>query len=195
MLDLAPAAQRLAAVVGQIGDDQLAAPTPCEKYQVSGLVAHVLGLAVAFRLAAVKDPAASADPPSEDPDPTAVLPEGWREELARRLDALVAAWREPAAWHGQTEVGGVSLPAEQAGVVALQELVVHGWDLATATGQHYDLDENTLRKVFVALDGSVDENGTPGLFAPPVPVPMDAPLLDRTIALTGRDPKWRPAQR
>ena len=36
-------------------------------------------------------------------------------------------------------------------------------------------------------------NGTGGLFGPPVSVPDDAPLLDRLLGLTGRDPAWRPA--
>jgi hypothetical protein len=32
--------------------------------------------------------------------------------------------------------------------------------------------------------------GSPGLFGPPAIVPDNAPLLDRLIGLTGRDPAW-----
>ncbi len=38
-----------------------------------------------------------------------------------------------------TKAGGVDLPGEVAGLVALDELVVHGWDVARATGQAYDV--------------------------------------------------------
>ena len=44
-----------------------------------------------------------------------------------------------------TQAGGVDLPGEVAGLVALNELVVHGWDIATASGQDYRPDEATLR--------------------------------------------------
>jgi hypothetical protein len=30
------------------------------------------------------------------------------------------------------------------------------------------------------------------VFGPVVPVPDDAPLLDRVIGLSGRDPGWKP---
>ncbi|MGH3433085.1 MAG: TIGR03086 family metal-binding protein [Thermocrispum sp.] len=193
MHDLAPAARRLDAVVGSIGDEQLASRTPCENYRVSGLMDHVLGLTAAFRMAAEKDPGASANPPKADPSPEAELPAGWRERVGQQLDELVAAWQRPAAWEGETEAGGVTLPAPVMATVALQELVVHAWDLAKATGQPFDVDQANLEALFGFLDGAVDENGTPGLFGPPVQLPADAPLLERTIALTGRDPAWRPA--
>jgi hypothetical protein len=31
-----------------------------------------------------------------------------------------------------------------------------------------------------------------GLFGPVVPVPADAPLFDRLLGQTGRDPRWTP---
>ena len=42
-----------------------------------------------------------------------------------------------------------------------------------------------------AADRRPEPSRTPGLFGPPVPVPKDAPLLDRLLGLTGRDPAWR----
>lgn len=44
------------------------------------------------------------------------------------LTALADAWAEPAAWTGTTRVGGVDLPREVAGLVVLDEVVVHGWE-------------------------------------------------------------------
>lgn len=99
-----------------------------------------------------------------------------------------------------TRAGGVELPGEVAGAVALNELVVHGWDLARSTGQPYAAGEAELRSCEALLAPAEDgPNGSPedgsdgdSLFGPPVPVPGDAPLLDRVIALSGRRPDWRP---
>ena len=94
-----------------------------------------------------------------------------------------------------TRAGGVDLPGEVAGLVALDELVIHGWDVARASGQAYDCDSPSLAAVhgFVAaFSGLGQEAEREGLFGPEVEVPADAPLLDRVIGLTGRDPAWSP---
>jgi hypothetical protein len=46
----------------------------------------------------------------------------------------------------------------------------------------------------VCLDylGQFDPAGTEGLFGPAVPVPDDAPAIERIVALSGRDPRWSP---
>lgn len=94
-----------------------------------------------------------------------------------------------------TQAGGLELPGEVAGLVALDELVIHGWDVARARGQAYDYDPWSLDAVhgFVAqFSGPGQEAARAGLFGPVVEVPEDAPLLDRVIGLTGRDPAWSP---
>lgn len=53
-----------------------------------------------------------------------------------------------------------------------------------------ELVEAALEFVRPTAEGNPD--GTPGLFGPPVAVDDDAPLLDRLLGLTGRDPAWRP---
>ncbi|MBB4933788.1 uncharacterized protein (TIGR03086 family) [Lipingzhangella halophila] len=190
MLDLAPAARQMRALVAEIPDDQLAAPTPCEGLAVGDLLDHVMGLSLAFRLAAEKETSPASGPP---PAPSAAnLPPDWREQLAGRLEALVSAWRDPAAWEGDSAVGGLELPAEQAGMVAVDELVLHGWDLARATGQSYEADPVSVEAchAFVAQIPRDDPKAREGLFGPVVEVPDDAPLFDRTLGLSGRDPSW-----
>jgi uncharacterized protein (TIGR03086 family) len=78
--------------------------------------------------------------------------------------------------------------------VAIDEVVVHGWDVAVATGHDFACDEELLQVAygFAQAAAARDPNGTPGLFGPPVAVPDDAPLLSRLLGLTGRDPSWQP---
>ncbi|MFF1375193.1 TIGR03086 family metal-binding protein [Streptomyces sp. NPDC058308] len=193
---MGPQARLVVRIAGRITDEQLAAPTPCPDYAVRHLLGHLLGLAGAFEEAARKEFG-----PALDRNPGSVLPDvgpTWREELPKALDGMAGAWRDPAAWQGMTRAGGIDLPGEVAGLVALDELVVHGWDLARATGQEYAPDAASLEGARALLSPAAQAEpagDTPdgaGLFGTPVPVPDGAPLLDRVIGLSGRDPGWRP---
>ncbi|GGP46563.1 MULTISPECIES: TIGR03086 family metal-binding protein [Streptomyces] len=188
--DLEPAARRIAELLAPVDDGALDGPTPCPDYTVRELLGHLIGLATAFRDAARKDlgPSTATSPDAALP----VLDDDWREVLPRRLEEVAAAWRSPDAWTGMTRAGGIELPGEVAGAVALDELVIHGWDLARSTGQPYAAGEAELRSCEALLAPDEDDPDRGGIFGPPVPVPADAPLLDRVIALSGRRPNWRP---
>lgn len=189
MLDLGPAAREAAAVAAAVTDDQLIAPTPCTEYSVSDLLAHLSGLSIAFRDAALKTDG-SATP---EIAVTAGLDPQWRTSLPQRLDDLVTAWEAPEAWSGMTRAGGIDLPGEIAGVVALDEVVLHGWDLARATGRDYRCDPTTTRVIFDFTEQSAtpaEADGRDGIFGPVVEVPADAPLFDRALGYAGRDPNW-----
>jgi uncharacterized protein (TIGR03086 family) len=185
-IDLGPATGAVARVVAGVRDDQLTAPTPCAGTPVAGILDHLAGLAYAFRMAAEKTPVDGAPQPS-----AANLPTDWRTFIPAQLDALAAAWRDPAAVEGTASAGGVEMPAEVAVLVALDEVVVHGWDLAVATGQPYAVDEGTAEAALRFVDSFGDER-PPDLFGPRVPVPDDAPAFERLIGGTGRDPGWEP---
>jgi len=193
-LDLGPQARVLARLAESVSDARLADPTPCPDLAVRNLLGHLTGLAVAFRDAARKDLGATTDtsPESTVPD----IGPGWREELPKVLGELAEAWRAPQAWTGMTRAGGIDLPGEVAGAVVADELVIHGWDLARATGQEYEPDPAALQVAYGLLAASAEEpDRDAGMFGPVVPVPDDAPLLDRAVGLSGRDPGWtRPAQ-
>jgi uncharacterized protein (TIGR03086 family) len=152
---------------------------------------HVGGLAVAFAAAATKDlGSVTATRPAPD---GARLGTAWRAEIPRALTALAQAWTDPAAWEGMTQVGGVTLPGEIAGQIALDEAVLHAWDLARGTGQPYQQDPATLEACLAAMTSMYppdDLDARKGIFEPPVPVPNDAPLVDRVVAYSGRDPGW-----
>lgn len=186
--DLGPAASEMVRVAGCVRDGQLGAPTPCDGWTVRDLVGHVLGLTAAFTAAARKE-TLHGDAPDG-------LPAGWRDLLHRQADDLAQAWRRPEAWQGEAKAGGVTMPGDVMGVVALDELVLHGWDLARATGQRFDAtlaDVEACTDFAAAVSGPGQEDQRQGLYGPVVPVPDDAPALDRLLGLAGRDPGWQPA--
>jgi uncharacterized protein (TIGR03086 family) len=186
MIDLTSACQRTADVLANVSDDQLTAPTPCEKLPVDQLVAHVGGLALAFTAAARKEFG-----PLTDTAPTdgAQLEADWRTAYPARLTELARAWQDPAAWKGMSRAGGVDFPGEVGGSIALAEVVLHGWDVARAVGVSYDADAATTKALLEYL-AQFDPSGTPGMFGPAKPITDDAPAFDRILAMSGRDPGW-----
>ena len=187
MIDMTSACAGTADLVRAVGDDELAGPTPCSEMSVAALVSHLGGLAAAFTAAAAKEFCELTDTPPEVSDR---LDDGWRTSYPERLTAMAAAWNDPAAWEGMSRAGGVDFPAEVGGRIALTEVVVHGWDLARATGRPYAVDDDVLAAVLPHVTEFAAGPPVEGLFAAAVPVNDDAPLLDRVIALTGRDPAW-----
>jgi uncharacterized protein (TIGR03086 family) len=132
----------------------------------------------------------TSTPPAPD---GARLSAGWRVDIPNHVAALAQAWTDPAAWEGTTQVGGVSLPGEVAGQIALNEIVLHAWDLARAIGQPYQQDPASLEACLASLSAMYppeDLERRKGIFGPAVDVPEDAPLVDRVVAFSGRDPGW-----
>jgi uncharacterized protein (TIGR03086 family) len=195
ILDLAPAAREVSRLLDGVTDAQLADPTPCQGTPVAAMLDHLMGLSLAFSWAARKTTAVEG---GNNPPPAATaehLDPGWRALLPQRLDELAAAWRDPTAWEGMAEAGGATMPAELTGLVALDELVLHGWDLARATGQQFTCDPASAAAVLGFTSASAQQDqaaGREGLFGPVVEVPGDAAVFDRALGFAGRDPGWLP---
>ncbi|MFF8847125.1 TIGR03086 family metal-binding protein [Streptomyces sp. NPDC015127] len=186
---LRAAAERSVPVVRGIADDRLGDATPCTEYDVRHLVDHLFQVVVNFRrLAAKKDTDFSTAPDR-------VGHGDWREEFAAETEALVEAWAAPGADQGTT--GAMNMPAGLVGRMALGDLAVHAWDLARATGQkEYTPDPVVVREVLTAFAELAPTARRMGVFGEEYPLPdggAGASDLDRLLALTGRDPEWRPA--
>ncbi|QKE85009.1 TIGR03086 family metal-binding protein [Arthrobacter sp. NEB 688] len=196
MPDLRPATARVIDLLDGVGEQHLSAPTPMGP-DVTGLLHHLTGLALAFRDAAGKVQGPTTGTP---PAPVArPLPDGWRADLVGRLEELGRAWGEPSAWTGMTRAGGVDLPGEVCGLVALDEVLLHGWDLAAATGQPYAPSDAEAEAVLPIVTPPDDPERAAaerrGMFGPALPVPEGASAFERVLALAGRDPAWAPPAR
>jgi uncharacterized protein (TIGR03086 family) len=190
-VDLEPAARRLGELVARVPDDQLAQPSPCPAYTAGDLVQHIGTLARAFTAAARKAGGPLVE--GAQPGDAALLEPGWREQIPSDLLTLAAAWQEPGAWTGMTRIAGMDAPAEMVGVTVSDEIAVHGWDLAQATGQPWQVEPEILAAAMQFLDvfASPDAPAGPEVaFGPSRALPGDAPLLDRVVARAGRDLDW-----
>ena len=185
MFDLMPLTRPMTALVADVRDDQLGDPTPCEDWRVADLLAHLFQFATVFACNARGEPFPGTDG----------LPDDWRTVVPRALEELGRAWQQESAWQGRVSAGGVEMSAEDNAVVAAEELVVHAWDLARATGQDFDPDPESLGHLerFLEVFAEPIAAGT-GPYGPAVSVPADASRWERLLGAAGRDPGWRPSR-
>lgn len=163
----------------------LDAPTPCEDWDVRGLVAHLLGTTEAMRRVGAGEPLDRDDPWGTGGHD---VQEAWRDQLGDRLIAVADAWAAPEAWEGDAMDGAMA--RADIGDLAFLEVLLHGWDLARATGQEVEVDDALAELARELLDKHGETGRSMGAFGPEVEVDDDASPLDRALGASGRDPGW-----
>lgn len=165
-------ADRIAAVPDGRWDD----PTPCEGWSVRTLVNHVVETQSKFRGLVGREPITTPDP-ATDP---ATAWDAARTVMQADLDdpARAAAGYEGAFGRGTFE--------EAVDQFLNLDLIVHGWDLARATGQDERIPSEDLAHVRAQADNLGDMMRRSGAFGPAVEVPADADEQARVLALLGR---------
>ncbi|GAA2123816.1 TIGR03086 family metal-binding protein [Actinomadura napierensis] len=184
-----PAADAAARIVLEIPQDRLSDPTPCPGWDVRAMVNHLILWNARGETAARKEPTTG---PGEDHDFTAEP--GWAERFEEQARRTADAWSDPAAWEGNTSLTGnkEGMPAAFIAGIVFGECVVHGWDLAAATGRDPAFPPEVVEAAWEQLVPTAEMSREYGAFGPEIPVPEDAPLLDRLLGLAGRDPHWKP---
>ncbi|MCW2786446.1 MAG: hypothetical protein JWP74_2963 [Marmoricola sp.] len=151
----------------------LDASTPCEEWDVRTLMNHMLQTQQYFVGAARGE---DASPPGPNPpdvlggDPAAAFRDAREETL------------EVFGADGVVEKTGPSL-----GIAASDQLL-HGWDLARATGQDATMPDGLAEAAYEIVHGAFTDDQRKGVFGPEISVPDSASAQDRYLAYTGRDP-------
>jgi uncharacterized protein (TIGR03086 family) len=168
----------------------LTGSTPCADFDLGTLVNHALGTTTALARLARKESLDPDDPWGSRTDDT----QGdWPNRLADRLEATAAAWDNPAAWNGTLDLGGGDQPASSIGEMAFIEVMVHGWDVARATGRRPDVTDAVGAELLQAATGSAELGRQMGAYGSEVEVNSDASDFEQAIGVVGRDPNWSPA--
>lgn len=165
--------------------EQYGDATPCEELTVRELSAHLV--VVLRRVAALGrgEEALSVPDAAED-----VADGGWAAawgEAARETETL---WADPELLARMHRLPFATLPGAVALAVYTNEITVHTWDLATATGQRPSWDPQVVASALETMRRALpaEPRGGPVPFAPVVEVAPDAPDIDKLVAWTGRRP-------
>jgi uncharacterized protein (TIGR03086 family) len=189
-MDLFPALERAvtstAGIVKEMPAGSLDAPTPCTEWDVRALLNHVIGtLWLAEGLLADQTPRYPMAPGGLPPVDLA-----GQDPAAAYAEAAAAALAAAAAGDALTRVhvtplGDMPGPV-LAGAITL-DMLVHGWDLAVATGQPADLDGRLAAHVLgFAEQALATPEARDGRMDPPLAVAADAPVTQRLAAYLGR---------
>ncbi|MGR6973454.1 TIGR03086 family metal-binding protein [Streptomyces cynarae] len=185
---LVECAAEAARVARGVRAELLSEPTHCTGWDVRALVNHW----VLYTSHGLQHRALRKQLPEELIARDFTADPGWARGYAEQLDRAVAAWDDPAVWEGEIDLGMAKMPAEELARMLVKELAVHGWDVATATGQEYRISEGAARLVLDVVETHGDLYRQYDGFADPVPVPGDAPVFERALAASGRNPRQTP---
>jgi uncharacterized protein (TIGR03086 family) len=169
--------------LAQVGDGHWDDSTPDVEWTVRDLVAHVVEEQrwVPQLLAGrtVAQARRELEPVRED------LPTEW----ALYSLAATSAWAA-APSDGLVHLSYDTVTTEHYLREIVSDVAIHTWDLARAIGADDALDPDLVEAVWSVFEPQQETLAASGLFAPPVPIPDDAPLQSRLLAVTGRNPAW-----
>ena len=171
-------------IVAGIGDEQWDAPTPCEGWTVRDLANHLVsgnwwvGELVAGRTIDEVGDRYDGDVLGDDPG------------AAYRASARVAAeaFRHPDAMEAPVAVSYGPVPGSVYAGHRFIDVLVHGWDLAKATGQDTTLDPDLVEACRQVVEPQAELLAASGAFATDVEAPAGADAQTRLLAALGRRP-------
>jgi uncharacterized protein (TIGR03086 family) len=170
----------LSATVDRIYGMQLDAPTPCREFTVHDVLDHMIvgggTFAHLFR---------GEEPP--EIEPPAVY--GWvpTKEFRQVMDDLLDAVTSPGALERTIPTPLGEMPGSDFARFVAFDGLIHGYDLATATGQEYDPPAELVAAVDEFARGAITPEMRDGeTFADPTTPPDDASALQRLVAFSGR---------
>jgi uncharacterized protein (TIGR03086 family) len=167
-------------LVAGITPTQWNAPTLCPGWDVRAVTNHLVG---GLRIFTAQLTGTDAGGEHEDDwlgnDPAAAY--------TAAATAVLSAWRAPDAMSRTLSISFGNVPAPMGAVIELTEVVVHGLDLAVATGQEDRVDAGQATALHaLMLDMGMAAFRVPGVFGPAVPAPADAPAHRQLLAFLGR---------
>lgn len=170
---------KLREVGARIDPSQLDGPSPCKEFTVAGVLRHMTELASGFAPMFRGEESPSGDlPPNDSTDLT---------RFDRAMADLLDAVQSPGALDRTIQTPGGEMPGSVFARLVAFDGLVHGWDLATSTGQPWDLDDDLVAEVDdFARQAITDDMRDGDAFAAVQQPAADATPVERLVAFSGR---------
>ncbi len=170
---------KLREIGARIQSNQLDAPTPCKDFTVAGVLGHMTGLASGFA-----PMFRGEEPPTGNPEADGTTEfDRFDSAMAELLDAV----QSPGALDRTIQTPGGEMPGAMFARLVAFDGLVHGWDLATATGQSWDLDDDLVAEVDgFARQAITDEMRDGDTFAAAQRSADGASPVERLVGFSGR---------
>ena len=167
-------------LVGSLQGDDFGKPTPCEGWDVTALVTHMIGTNRRFATALAGDQAAAA--PAADDDLAATYAASAKEGRE--------AWRTPGALDRTVRLPSGEVPATTGIGMIFVDQLIHTWDLSKAIGRGEPLPDDLAAKALEVSKARMtpDRRGPGKPYGPEIACAADAPIQDRLAAFLGRQP-------
>ena len=174
------AVQLLTPLVEGTRADQLGNTTPCSEWTVRDLLSHVIGGGHMFAAGLRGESVAAGDPGD-------LVGDDHRAAFRTSIDGFSAALAGTDDLDQPVTLPFGTLPAVAALQLAAGDLLVHSWDLATATGQPFDPPVEFVEASYGFFRVAVnDDLRAAGMFGRPVAVADDATPLGKLLGHAGR---------
>jgi uncharacterized protein (TIGR03086 family) len=164
----------------------LSKPTPCEEWDARALIEHMIGVVQNFSAAF----GGAQLPPPTSQSTAGVAGDDPAGSYRQAADALMEAIRKPGAFDKMLKLPFGEMPGNQAINIVIADQSIHTWDLARALGKPFTMDEEIASGILAMLHQILtpDRRGPGKGFAEEVPCPESAPVQDRLLAFSGRQP-------
>lgn len=193
--NLKTSSELAAALTTATTPDQHDQATPCTDFTVSDVINH---LAFGFEMTRRSGVREAWDPDWKPDDIAPALvgvpADQWASVCALEAPRAARAWSHPDSWDGESSMGSAQMPAQSVGSLMTAEFVVHGWDLAAATGRDFDPPADVVQAAITGIEPMLEMGRDGGWYDPAVAIADGAPALHQLLAMTGRDPTWKPAR-
>jgi uncharacterized protein (TIGR03086 family) len=172
------------AVVAGITADQWSRPTHCDDWDVRTLLNHVVaGNWWAARLAAGE----TIESVGTEYDGDVVGPDAL-DAYDRSAQAAAAVFEAPGALDAPCAVSYGPVPGSVYAGHRFIDVLIHGWDLATATGEPSPITPELAAACWEVVEPQLDILHASGMFGADQAVPDDADVATRLLLTLGRHP-------
>ena len=176
----------MAPIIAGVKAAQYSDSTPCTEWNVQALINH--NIKVAEYAHDTVSGANSLEFSHMFALDDTMAPDEAEAAFRAATGKVLAAIKSSGGVDKIVKTRSAEMPAGKFLMLPMSDMIVHKWDLATATGQDTSIDSSLAEACTQAFLPVAEAGRKSGNFGPEVSISLDASSRDKLLAFTGRHP-------